>query len=107
MDEPLSNLDANFVRNFGLKFVESKNNLVSPQFILLDQEEALAVSDLICVLNEGQVQQTGSPIEMCKILQIFCSLFCWGNNFIEVGKLNQNCSDPNLPSDSEQGLLAG
>ena len=64
MDEPLSNLDAQLREELRSKFVESKNNLVSPQSMLLTTRRGFAVSDLICVLNEGKVQQTGSPIEM-------------------------------------------
>ncbi|MDK6779543.1 ABC transporter ATP-binding protein, partial [Escherichia coli] len=65
MDEPLSNLDA----RLRLKIREEIRNLVkevgiTTLFVTHDQEEALAMSDEIFVLNEGKIQQSGSPVDI-------------------------------------------
>ncbi|MGA1560452.1 MAG: ABC transporter ATP-binding protein, partial [bacterium] len=62
MDEPLSNLDAQLREELRSEIRRIQRQLgITTIYVTHDQEEALAVSDLICVLNEGQVQQTGSP----------------------------------------------
>ncbi len=88
MDEPLSNLDAQLREELRSEIRRIQKQLgITTIYVTHDQEEALAVSDLICVLNEGQVQQTGSPIEMYQNpANFFVASFVGGNNFIEVGK---------------------
>ena len=60
MDEPLSNLDAQLREELRSEIRRIQKQLGITTIYVTRQEEALAVSDLICVLNEGQVQQTGS-----------------------------------------------
>tara|TARA_B110000971_G_scaffold185748_1_gene194105 strand:+ start:4963 stop:6048 length:1086 start_codon:yes stop_codon:yes gene_type:complete len=65
MDEPLSNLDAKLR-------VEMRDVIRGAQieagittvYVTHDQEEAMAVSDRIAVMNLGVVQQVGSPAEI-------------------------------------------
>ena len=99
MDEPLSNLDAQLREELRSEIRRIQKQLgITTIYVTHDQEEALAVSDLICVLNEGQVQQTGSPIEMYQNpANFFVASFVGGNNFIEVSKLSHNCAGQNLP----------
>ena len=99
MDEPLSNLDAQLREELRSEIRRIQRQLgITTIYVTHDQEEALAVSDLICVLNEGQVQQTGSPIEIYQNpANFFVASFVGGNNFIEVGTLSQNCSGQNPP----------
>ncbi len=62
MDEPLSNLDAKLrveMRN-AIKHIQQKIGITTV-YVTHDQEEALAVSDRIAVMNEGVIQQVGSP----------------------------------------------
>ena len=65
LDEPLSALDLKLrvamqnelrqlQRRLGITFI----------FVTHDQEEALAMSDEIFVLNEGEIQQSGTPIDI-------------------------------------------
>ncbi len=109
MDEPLSNLDAQLREELRSEIRRIQKQLgITTIYVTHDQEEALAVSDLICVLNEGQVQQTGSPIEMYQNpANFFVASFVGGNNFIEVGKLNRNCSGQNLPEIFQNTGTAG
>lgn len=62
MDEPLSNLDAKLrveMRN-AIKSIQREVGITTV-YVTHDQEEALAVSDRIAVMNNGIVQQIGSP----------------------------------------------
>lgn len=62
MDEPLSNLDAKLrveMRN-AIKTIQQQVGITTV-YVTHDQEEALAVSDRIAVMNDGVIQQVGSP----------------------------------------------
>jgi spermidine/putrescine ABC transporter ATP-binding subunit len=62
MDEPLSNLDAKLrikMRSDIRKLQKELN--ITTIYVTHDQEEALAVSDRIAVINEGVVQQIDTP----------------------------------------------
>lgn len=62
MDEPLSNLDAKLrveMRN-AIKHIQQKIGITTV-YVTHDQEEALSVSDRIAIMNEGVIQQVGSP----------------------------------------------
>ena len=65
LDEPLSNLDAKLrdVMRIELRLLQRKLG-ISTVFVTHDQEEALTMSDRICVMNAGRVQQIGSPREV-------------------------------------------
>lgn len=65
MDEPLSNLDA----RLRLEMREELKRLhaayrITTVYVTHDQEEALALSDRIAVLERGRVQQCGTPGEV-------------------------------------------
>lgn len=65
MDEPLSNLDAKlrvFMRA-ELKRMHQKLK-VTTVYVTHDQVEAMAMSDRVAVLNEGVLQQVGTPDEL-------------------------------------------
>lgn len=62
MDEPLSNLDAKLrieMRN-AIKEIQQKVGITTI-YVTHDQEEALAISDRIAVMNNGQIQQIDCP----------------------------------------------
>ena len=62
MDEPLSNLDAKLRVEMRSAIKEIQNNLgITTVYVTHDQEEAMAVSDRIAVMNEGDIQQIGKP----------------------------------------------
>ena len=65
MDEPLSNLDAKLrVEMRGaIKDIQKRLNITTI-YVTHDQEEALAISDRIAVMNLGQLQQIGQPFEI-------------------------------------------
>ena len=65
LDEPLSNLDAKLrdTMRIELRLLQRELGLTTV-FVTHDQEEALTLSDRICVLHAGQVQQISSPREV-------------------------------------------
>ena len=65
LDEPLSNLDANLrvmMREEIRKLQEQLH--MSIMFVTLDQEEALSISDILVVMDNGIVKQIGSSTEI-------------------------------------------
>jgi iron(III) transport system ATP-binding protein len=65
LDEPFSNLDAGLremVRREAREILEAQG--VTSVFVTHDQEEALSVADLVAVVNEGRVEQVGTPEEV-------------------------------------------
>jgi iron(III) transport system ATP-binding protein len=64
-DEPLSNLDAKLRRRVRQDIRELQQRLeITSVYVTHDQEEALAISDVIVVMHRGRVLQTGSPFEL-------------------------------------------
>ena len=62
MDEPLSNLDAKLRVEMRTVIKEIQNRLgITTVYVTHDQEEAMAVSDRIAVMNHGVIQQIGTP----------------------------------------------
>ena len=62
MDEPLSNLDAKLRVEMRTIIKEIQNKVgITTVYVTHDQEEAMAVSDRIAVMNQGAIQQIGTP----------------------------------------------
>ena len=62
MDEPLSNLDAKLRVEMRTIIKEIQNKVgITTVYVTHDQEEAMAVSDRIAVMNLGVIQQIGTP----------------------------------------------
>lgn len=62
MDEPLSNLDAKLRVEMRTVIKEIQNSIgITTVYVTHDQEEAMAVSDRIAVMNAGEIQQVGTP----------------------------------------------
>jgi ABC-type Fe3+/spermidine/putrescine transport system ATPase subunit len=65
LDEPLSNLDAKLRVSIRNELVGIQRELgVTTIYVTHDQEEALAMSDWIAVINRGRVVQWGTPWEI-------------------------------------------
>ena len=64
-DEPLSNLDAKLRRQVREDIREIQQKLgVTTIYVTHDQEEALAISDKVIVMNKAVIAQEGSPKEL-------------------------------------------
>ncbi|MYV06269.1 MULTISPECIES: ABC transporter ATP-binding protein [Furfurilactobacillus] len=65
LDEPLSALDMKLRKEMQYELRALQQRLgITFIFVTHDQEEALAMSDEIFVMNAGQVLQTGSPVDI-------------------------------------------
>ena len=65
MDEPLSNLDAKLRYQTSNEIVNLHRSLnATTIYVTHDQREALTMGDRIIVLNEGRIEQIGSPREV-------------------------------------------
>ncbi len=85
LDEPLSALDAK-LRQHMLLELDRIHDEVGITFILVthDQEEALSVSDRIAVMNEGEILQIGTPVELYETPAThFVADFIGENNFVD------------------------
>lgn len=65
LDEPFSNLDAKLKISMREELKQLQKNLkISMIFVTHDQEEALSISDKIVVMNNGKIEQIGTPEEI-------------------------------------------
>ena len=65
MDEPLSNLDAKLRTSTRQRIVELQRELgTTTVYVTHDQVEAMTMGDRIAVLNQGRLQQLGTPMEL-------------------------------------------
>lgn len=65
LDEPLSALDLKLRTEMQYELRELQQRLGKTfVFVTHDQEEALAMSDEIFVLNDGEIQQSGTPVDI-------------------------------------------
>jgi ABC-type Fe3+/spermidine/putrescine transport system ATPase subunit len=65
LDEPFSNLDAKLRHQMRVELKLLQQRLgISVVFVTHDQLEALSMSDEIAVMNQGRVEQVGSPSEL-------------------------------------------
>jgi ABC-type Fe3+/spermidine/putrescine transport system ATPase subunit len=64
-DEPLSNLDAKLRAEMRVELRELQRRLgITSLYVTHDQEEALAISDRVIVMNAGRIEQIGTPEEI-------------------------------------------
>ena len=62
LDEPLGALDLKLRQDMQYELIRLKNELgITFIYVTHDQEEALTMSDTIAVMNQGYIQQIGSP----------------------------------------------
>lgn len=85
MDEPLSNLDAKLrvqMRTIIRKLQKDLN--ITTIYVTHDQEEALAISDRIAIINSGHIMQIDTPATIYKKPQnAFVAGFIGTSNFME------------------------
>ncbi len=62
LDEPLSALDYNLRKNMQIELKQLQRRLgITFIFVTHDQEEALSMSDRVAIMNEGYIEQLGTP----------------------------------------------
>jgi len=97
LDEPLSALDEKLRKQMQVE-LKQMQKMLGITFILVthDQEEALSISDIIIVINNGKIEQIGSPQEIYEApVNTFVAGF--------VGELN--ILDAQIKDSSRGGLL--
>lgn len=66
LDEPLSNLDAHLRAEMRNEIRQLQQRLaITTLFVTHDQEEALAMSDRVGVMNIGELIEVGTPMALC------------------------------------------
>jgi iron(III) transport system ATP-binding protein len=85
LDEPLSNLDAKLREKMRFELKRLQRELrITTVYVTHDQAEALALSHEIAVMNEGRIQQIGTPREIYeRPASQFVADFVGNTNFIE------------------------
>ena len=92
LDEPLGALDAKLRKDMqtALKKIQKEDGITFI-FVTHDQEEALSMSDTIVVLNDGVIQQIGTPMDIYNEPQNrFVAEFIGESNIIE-GNMIKDC----------------
>lgn len=84
MDEPLSNLDAKLrLEMRGVIRHTQKNVGITTVYVTHDQEEAMAISDKIAVMNAGVIQHIGRPKEIYqRPKNVFVATFIGRTNLV-------------------------
>jgi iron(III) transport system ATP-binding protein len=84
MDEPLSNLDAKLRVELRDEIRDLQRSLgITTIYVTHDQEEALGISDRICVMRSGRVHQVGTPQDIyAQPATLFVASFVGGMNVI-------------------------
>ncbi|MGL4382633.1 MAG: ABC transporter ATP-binding protein [Bacilli bacterium] len=86
MDEPLSNLDAKLRVDMrsAIRDIQKKVNITTV-YVTHDQEEAMAISDRIAVMNDGCIQQLATPQNIYqRPANIFVATFVGKSNIIDA-----------------------
>ncbi|MBP9676212.1 MAG: ABC transporter ATP-binding protein [Anaerolineaceae bacterium] len=92
MDEPLSNLDAKLREEMRteIRRIQKELNITSV-YVTHDQIEAMTLSDRIVVMNQGKIEQIGSPVEMYRFpANKFVADFIGRAEFIDGVVVEQN-----------------
>ena len=105
LDEPLSNLDAKLRVNIRAELRQIQKSLgITTVYVTHDQEEALAISDSIAVMNKGKVVQFGPPWEIYyRPKNTFVADFVGVANFIR-GKVSEITSQDIFVNIEDQTL---
>lgn len=86
MDEPFSALDAGLREHLQIEIRKLQKSLgITTIFVTHDQREAMAVADRIVVLNNGRIEQAGTPTEIySQPKSAFVANFIGDNNILDV-----------------------
>jgi putative spermidine/putrescine transport system ATP-binding protein len=85
LDEPLGALDLKLRQEMQLELQHVQRDVgITFVYVTHDQEEALSMSDRIAVLNQGRIEQVGTPVEVYeRPLTVFVAGFIGVSNLIE------------------------
>lgn len=92
MDEPLSNLDAKLREEMRteIRRIQKEMNITSV-YVTHDQIEAMTLSDRIVIMNQGIIEQIGTPVEIYRFpTSKFVADFIGRANFVPGEVLEKN-----------------
>lgn len=86
LDEPLSNLDARLREEMQIELKRLHESLgLTTIFVTHDQSEALGLADQVILMNQGKIEQQGTPVEIYRRPRtVFAADFLGGANIIEL-----------------------
>jgi iron(III) transport system ATP-binding protein len=108
LDEPLSNLDAKLREETRLELRELVKRVgITTLYVTHDQLEALTMSDVVTVMNQGCIAQSGTPMEIYQTPQErFVANFIGLTNFLEGQVQTMPSAKPRLAEvKTPSGLL--
>ena len=108
LDEPLAALDRKLRRDMQIE-LQTLQRDVGITFILVthDQEEALSMSDRICIMRDGHVVQSGSPRELYdQPITLYVADFVGKSNFIMGSVTNVNGRSVAVRNQNGQTFIA-
>ena len=111
LDEPMSNLDVALRIKMREEIREIQQKIgITTLFITHDQQEALAISDKIAVMDKGKVLQVGTPMEVYKNpSNDFVANFVGTSNYIEQSEYDnfniKNTEKPYIYKRPEEMIL--
>lgn len=90
-DEPLSNLDAKLRQDLGIEILSLQKQFgFTGVFVTHDQEEAMLLGDRIAIMDQGEIVQLGSPVEIYRQPQSpFVADFIGDSNLLDVIEFSQ------------------
>lgn len=99
MDEPLSNLDAQLRAEMRLELQRLQEQLgTTTIYVTHDQTEAMTMGDQIAILNDGSLQQVGSPLDCYHTPEnVFVASF--------IGEPSMNLLDATQTGATDSGAL--
>jgi ABC-type Fe3+/spermidine/putrescine transport system ATPase subunit len=117
LDEPLSMLDAKLRDELKdvIAEVQRRTNKTTVM-VTHDQREALSLADIVIVLDQGRIEQMGSPRELYRRpASAFVADFVGHNNFLPAtvvgiasdGRLQVRCQEQEMLVASSDGLRVG
>jgi iron(III) transport system ATP-binding protein len=92
LDEPLSNLDANLREEmrFEIRRLHDEYRYTTV-YVTHDQAEAMTTADVIVVMNQGRIEQSGSPEEVYERPQTeFVARFLGGTNILKGQRVDSD-----------------
>ncbi len=97
LDEPLGALDKELRESMQMEIRQLQQRLgITTVLVTHDQEEALTMADQIVVMNQGRVEQVGTPEEIySRPANAFVANFIGASNFL-TGKVTQRENETDL-----------
>jgi putative spermidine/putrescine transport system ATP-binding protein len=108
MDEPLGALDKKLRDQMQLEIKRLHVELgTTILYVTHDQDEAMTMSDRICLMNDGAIEQLGTPEDLYfKPTSIFAADFLGGSNFLNARVKSITASGVELLTGRQEPLVA-